>query len=476
MLAPILSVATWTNPDESDADYFRKDASGMKVKEASSFLYFYDVLGLFPLATANDETKKIAANPGSAKKFIRENPDKLRMEVKHWYRFGEHARIFTLLPSYYLNGNHRLKTSVKTFNVIVFSTTIIILGLALFKQFGFLPAVIGVTLVSSSQFLIAESVLRENIFAIHPLLHIFSISCYLLIVNSTFANKVTVSLVLSILIGFASEIRGENTTAIAVSLLFWLILSGESTKRKLLMLAVCVAILLLTKTGIKLYFENLHSKTVAVVTDSGGVPFEGVKTAGHPIWHPLLAGLGDFGTDKGFIWSDKDIFLLVQEKSPLESEDVSIKQYYDTKTKYYYKRYETKEGYSKYARQLYINTLKDDPYWFAKIIANRIYATMTKIPPLKINFYYYHFELNRYIFSGLLFSAMIIIYRKRSWHPPTKVECFIILAALSMSANAILIHSGKGITYAATYQYWIVILLLSRLAAPKHQVTTVLQT
>jgi hypothetical protein len=475
LLAPILSVSTWTNPDKSDADYIRKDATGMKAKEASSFLYFYDVLGLFPLASVNNEVKKIGANSGAAKKFIRENPDKLRMEMGHWYRFGEHARIFTLLPSYYLNDDHTIQATVKPFNVIFFTVTLLILGLALFKQFGVVVAIVGVTLVSSSQFLTAEALLRENIFAIHPLLHMLAISSYLLVAKSTIINKVIVSIGLSILIGLTSEIRGENLTAIAVSLFFWLFISGENIKRNTLMIILCIATVISTKGVIRLYFENLHEKTVHVVIENKGVPFQGGVTDKHPIWHPLLAGLGDYGSDKGFLWSDRNTFLLVQKNSPLKRDYLRKREFYDPDTQYYYKRYETKEGYSQYAKELYLNTIIENPLWFSKILIRRVYTVLTEIPPIKVNLYFYSFELNRYMLAGLILISMLLFYKRRSWHTPTRVEYFIILAALSMSANAILIHSGRGITYAATYQYWIVILLLSRLVAPKHQSPTALQ-
>lgn len=465
------SIYSLFTPLINNDEFSRKDATGFKKIQASSFFYFYKTLGLYPLTVDNfNELKKLKIDKDSAKKYLYDNIYKLRMENGHWYRFGERARILALYPSFWLYGEIG-KLSLLPFNTLVFIITVVFLFFALKSLYNVLIAIWGVILVVSSQFITYEALYHNNIFAIQPMLHIFTISLLILFRNKQLKYQIIASFLLAILIGFLSEIRGENITALLVVLLYWVLVRNIKEKKNILIVMCIICLLFVTKIGLNTYFDKVYDKTKDLVENIGGYAFNGARTDKHPLWHPLLAGLGDYGQDKGFEWNDRQIFIKVANYANKPLRIVRHNQFYD-KEHIYYKRVETLDFYSDSAKKLFIKTILDDPLWYINIIIKRIKAMIIDIPPIQINLIFKSLNIN---FFGLLLFMMIVyffinikqhIYLKEykiiEFFKITKLEVFIVLSALFISVAIILIYSGKGITNIAIYQYFIIIICLNK--------------
>lgn len=458
-----VSIFSWINPPFSALDYVRKDATGFKTHNANLFFYFYNVLGLFPLAAEPVVLEKLELEANVASAFIQENPKSLRMEMDHWYRFGEHARIWALYPDHLFTGKS-VDLRLLPFNLLVLLLTMLALIFALAQRFGLIIAFTGGALVASSPFLVAESFLRDNIFALHPLTHILLISLMLIVWDRHYVIKLLIVLLSGLWVSTASEIRGENLTGLAVIVLFCFFTPSVGFRQRLLLFVMGLSLVFLSKFVIQSYFDEKYVQTKAQVEAVGGVPFEGVRTKGHPIWHPLVAGLGDFGTDRGFVWSDLDVWKKVSERSGLNVIK-NREAYYDPGTEYYYKRMETLDGYARAARGLFYDAISSDPVWYSGILIKRAVRIFHQIPPIRLNFFSWALSVNFWVLFTVLSLIAVLRQPDRLFKKPSRIESFVLLAALSMSATTFLIHSGRGATYSGMFQYWIIIMMIGRLSS-----------
>ncbi|PMN88924.1 hypothetical protein [Enterovibrio norvegicus] len=443
--------------------YSRNDATGFKLREATQFFYFYKNLGLFPLAVEKKDIKKLNGGAGKARRFIKEHPEKLRMEIKHWYRFGESARIWALFPSYY-TGEPINKLTLKPLNATVFSITGVLLLIACYKLGGIIVALAGVSLYVSSPFLLSESFLRDNIFAIQPMLHIFAISLFIILHGKQKWYLVAASVFVALISGLFSEIRGENITVLLVPILYWLVVSSLSLKGKILVTLAVVSSFILVKSSIREHFEDAYERTYKTVESVGGVTFDGSTTGQHPVWHPFLAGLGDYGQDKGFLWSDIDIFYRVLGKSGFTEEEIRnvVSTYYDPETQYYYKRPETVDNYSSLAWNEFLGTIMDDPFWYASILIKRAVRIVTDVPPITFYVLDKRVEVGFYSLVAVLVIVGLLVSRQSYINSFSRLDVFVVLGALSMSGIAFLIHTGKGATYGTVLPLMISVILISK--------------
>lgn len=445
--------------------YARKDATGFKSHQATQFFYFYKNLSLFPLAVEKKELRKLNNSPGDAIRFIKKYPDKLRMEIKHWYRFGESARIWALFPAYIL-GESMDNLTLKPLNTILFSISGLVLFFACYRWGGIITALAGLSLYLSSPFLLAECFLKDNIFAIQPMLHIFAISLFVIFHGRSVYALATITIVTTSLAGLFSEIRGENITVLLVPILYWFIVAKLPLKRKVLVVVAMLLLFSITKAGIREHFTSSYDRTYHVLESVGGVTFDGGKTGQHPIWHPLLAGLGDFGQDKGFLWSDKKIFYRVLGNAGYTPKEIRAvgESYYDPETKYYYKRPETLGNYASLARNEFVNTVAKDPIWYAGILAKRAARVLSDFPPMTMHVLKNKIEVAFYPLLVCLAIIGLFVHGKNYFRNFTRLDAFAVLAALSMSGIAFVIHTGNGATFGTVMPLVASIILISKCA------------
>lgn len=382
---------------------------------------------------------------------IEENGENLIMEFKHWSRLGENARIFMFLPYAVL------KKSPENPSIILANTLLFILALmALFWGFWEIDkAYLGlllIVLINTSSFYIYEVYGRENVFALMSIVFFIVLGLNLKLLTNHKKN-IYVSLVLlivsSFLIGLISEIRNEAAIVLC-SLILLIVLARElNIKMKGLYLIVVIAVFMLTKQSIQLYFEKNFESTAELVQKHGGHVYTGDRIKGHKLWHPIFCGLGDFDTKYGYKWNDKVAYQyavpILREQYKIDvnySGKYYLDDYYDNDS-LYYKKFDEIPEYEHIVKEKVLGDIKNDFWWYTKIILKRISRTMTQTNPFQ------------YIGWILIPMIILLFYRKNYFY------LFLLMISLPLSATSILIYSGDGSTNNSVFGFFIVIIFIS---------------
>ena len=461
----LISLISLVDPSQENLNYQRSDATGYKLEQAAQFYYFYDTLGYFPLAVSDELKKPKSFSYTQAKKIINDYPMSLRTEIKHFSRFGEPARLWALWPSRLLTSNPQNLT-LQPFNWLFFSVTAVALFLGIYLTYNLTTAFLATALFSSSPFLIAELFLRNNSLGLQALNMLLVMSLCLICAKSKSKYiQILITLAGSLIIGFTSEIRGETILSIIPIMLYWIILNNEKKFIKILGILLCCFALIGMKQAISSYFKELNDKTVQFVYQKGGIPFEGGKTYRHPIWHPILAGLGDFDKKYQFAWKDSVIFKKVMGDTPELRNILKRKVFYDPESRFYYKRAETLPGYNNKARNVFFDTIMSDPVWYATILAKRVGRIFYVTSPVSINIG--QFRIAQHYLALCMVLLVYGFYKFRSYHwiIPDRTAVFLLLSSTASSLQPLIIFSGKGVTYGS----WMPLIILLTLSWQLHQ-------
>ena len=242
-------------------------------------------------------------------------------------------------------------------------------------------------------------------------------------------------------------------------------LNNEKIIIRFLGIFLCCFILIGTKQTITTYFDRLNEKTIQLIHKQGGIPFEGGKTTSHPVWHPILAGLGDFDNTYQFAWNDAVIFTKVIGDTPELTNIMEKKEFYDTETKFYYKRPETLPEYNTKSRDLFFDTIINDPMWYGTILTKRVARIFYKTTPVSINIGRFYIEQHYLVLCIALLIFGFYKFKNFYWIVPDKIAIYLFLSSSVSSLQPLIIFSGKGVTYAS----WMPLTILLILSWQLHQ-------
>jgi hypothetical protein len=455
LLTIILSVVLVNTGIYILTDYFpvtesiqsRKDATGFCHPYASQFIYFYYYTGYFPLSTL--DTNLIFSKEEAVNQIL-VNGESLTMEYKHWARLGENARIWTFIPNAVLKCSPE-KPSVKLFNAIIFTLSLIIFFAGFKKSDKPLFGLIIIALINFTPFFIYEVYSRENIFGIlaSGFLMVTGLNINVLFnKNPGFIKFLFPAIISGLLIGLFSEIRNETSNILVSIILIYLL----ANNMKLYLRGGLIILILLSFLGsknlIKYYFDNNFAKTTELVSQFKGHVYTGGRIGGHKFWHPVFCGLGDFGQKYGYEWNDRVAYKyavpVLNEKYNMDikySGELYTDQYYDTAGLYYIKFDEIPE-YENVVKEKVLSDIKSDPGWYAEIIGKRIVRNLNRTLPFP--------------FVGWLILPLIYILIRRKNREMLK----LLIISLPLSATSVLIFSDKGVTYNSMFPYFIITILL----------------
>ena len=438
-----------------DPTYKRTDATGLKPDQAKHFLYFYSTLGLYPLAYYGDVTEQELSTQ-HAKELAKAEPDKLRMELNHWYRFGEHSRIYALFPSWVLTKDLD-DVSLLPFNAAVWSITLLVFFIAIQKTVSTNAALCVTGLLIGHKFILHETFQANNILALTSLMTIFVFSASLLTLRRKRMTAFAFTALIGCIIAFMNDIRGEVAATIVIPILGWLLLEKHSAKSRALGISVLLLTFFISTFALHSFHQHLFKKTTNFVASVEGHVYRGRVATSHPIGVPLLAGLGDFGKDKGFLWSDIRVKALVSKFAGRNYKLKNRTEYYDQR-RAYYKRFEHQSGFSEAAFGLFTKTLIDDPFWYCKILMQRIGRIFAMTAPQSFMIGERQLDIP---YPGIVVLLVCLVYYFNQQRLPNRQEWFFLLAGFAASASAFVIFSGRGVTFAAVYYVPIYALIIS---------------
>lgn len=440
---------------------YGRQATGIDYENARHFYYFYHHLGHFPLTTTIEDK---ADSQEAAQQVLESSPDTLLMERDHWVRQGEYARIWAFVPDMLFRGKIA-EPSVQSFNVVVFGVALISLLLAFWKIQRFTIGCLLVALLATSPYLTFEIYRNGNLFGLPIVLGSICLAINLRLIDGRdlTIRSIWRPAISGTVIAILSQMRNETMPIIlSCAAVCWLA-GSLRWKIRLLFASVLLGCFFTGKAVVFNHFESKWAETETMVATVGGHVYNGPRIGGHPVWHPIFCGLGDFDRKKGYLWNDLWAFewgtQQIKANSGTELQyDPSkfhLDEYYDEAKKYYVMHAELPE-YNDAIKAKLLADISSDPIWYFTIVAKRIIRQLVYTTPIGIDRY----SLNlRYLglaipllFGGLLF--------RRQWF-----EVKLLLWYTPLAASSIVVYSGGNNTFNSPFHFVAIAIVVSWLVS-----------
>jgi hypothetical protein len=446
-------------------------ASGFIAPFASKFFYFLYYTGRFPISTTQPEPELPDSREAAAK--LLENNPRLIMEDNVFIRSGELAKILLLYPDAWTNGTPRGAT-LETSNRVLWVGSLLALFVSLSLLEHRLLAVALVALIGSNPFQLGQIYAENNILGYSMPVAALMLALNAPLILARRPNRLAYALPLLSGAALASvrEIRTEPALVILAVALACLCTRGGWRRRSIL-LATLVAAWSLTSALWKLHWDHEFAEAHAIVSAAGGTTFDGYRNLHHSVWHPIWCGLGDFDTRYGYRWWDGAAhdyaipildrrFGIRYRKIPgtwlFESSDTSDQKLQTS--------LETVPEYSLVLREKVLRDIRNDPGWYASILARRLHTIFTVITPVRLGLGTRYVDIP---FSAwLLLPALLLLVAAGRAD-----QVLLLLFFLSTSLPSLLVFSGLGFTYNSAFHLALFALVIcwltnaaSRMLAP----------
>jgi hypothetical protein len=390
-------------------------ARGLCLVETELFFYFYYYLDLLPITSTVHPT---AVSRKGVEAFAKENGRFLANDLNRPCaigRAGDWGKFFLLLPNAW-QSDSPLPASSKRATSFLFKLALVVVLASAFLTRRYALGIFLVILVGSYRFQLNEAYFRDNVFSISIT------SCLLLLaLNLRFMSRnastqwrgdFTIAPLSGILLGCTAVIRGD-ALPMSLSVLAVYILSGQGIRRVAALCFLFSAAFLATSKSFEMYFDHKVREANQFVLNSGGTLYAGTALNHHPVWHPIAAGLGDFGEDRGFFWKDEVIFKdAADEINRKHNRRLESKGYYYAEpgmAEHEWLKPELMPEYIEVVRERVVSTIKNNPWWYADILTKRWQRITSAFSTVRITWANgdYSFPLSKWIFCPILLACAL---------------------------------------------------------------------
>lgn len=444
-------------------------ATGLCFEEARLFFYFYYYLDLLPVTSSVNPT---TFSREGAKTFVREFGRSLANDLNKpcsLGRAGDWGKFLLLLPSAWESRNAIAPSTVRATSFL-FKLSLVGVLAAAFLTRRYALGLLLVILIGSYRFQIYEAHFRNNVFSISITTCLFLLALNFRFLCRNASKQVTGDLALAALSGIvlacSGVVRGDSLP-MSLSVLAVYILSGQRIRRILALSTVFLTSLLITTKSFEIYFNHKVAEAHKFVRDAGGTIRAGTTLAHHPVWHPIAAGLGDFGTNRGFVWDDTIIF---KNALPLINQKYNRK--FEWKGYFYVEpgmaehewvKPEAMPEYVEVVREMVISTIMNDPWWYVEVLKKRWQKLEYTFSTVRITSATdsYPFPLSKWIFCPILIACVLARRLDRlklvAFSLPT---CFVplFITTIQGSANYAISHlvaAAVGVESCLFIAYWL---------------------
>lgn len=423
-------------------------ASSGLLPDLRNFFYFYYHFGLFPVGAK--AAARIGPSRQNALDFVARHGRDLRMdfgEVCNTPRFGDYGKLFTLWLDARLRGDPA-HASARPFNQTLFIAALIAVWCAFWREGRLLLGTLIVVLAGSNPFQLFETYGRANIFSLPisvTLLALASHLPYLTGRRGADRRAWLLAIAWGVALATVREIRAEAAVAVLSVAATWLTLRAPLSRRLALAL-LFVGAWTATSQAWTGYWRRGFERSAEFVARAGGHVYGGRHSFNHALWHAIFCGLGDYGGDRGFVWDDQAAFRWATTADPATNPRPLPYHYRDG---YYFE--ETYDGvdhiaptdlpeYNRLVRDRVLGTIRAHPMWYARILAQRLGAVLGGATPASLSVGVA--QLRAPGVGWLLVPILLLLaWRRRG------AELKLVLFALPLSAAALLIYSGRGMTH-----------------------------
>jgi hypothetical protein len=428
------------------ADEMIRASSGL-LPDVRYFFYFYYHFGLFPVGAKN--VPRLGPSRQNAEDFVKRHGAKLRMdfgETANTPRFGDYGKLFTLWPDALMNGDPT-HPSAKPFNEMLFIIALTVVWWAFWRERRPLLGTFIVLLVGSNPFQLYETYGRANIFSIPISVALIALAVHVPYLSGRRGLDVRLwvtALVAGVALATLREIRTE-AAVMGLALAATYATMRISWPRRLALLLVLLTAWAVTGHAWTQYWRGEFERSERLVAQAGGRVFEGRHGYNHALWHAVYCGLGDFGGDRGFVWDDRAAFRWATTRDPVTNPRPLPYHYHDG---YYLE--ETYDGvdhvaptdlpeYNRLVRDRVVSVVRAHPLWYARILLQRLVAILSHATPAALTVGVAQLRLPG---VGWLLVPIVLLlcFLWRSF------EAKLVLFTLPLSAVALLVYSGRGMT------------------------------
>jgi hypothetical protein len=436
------------SPRHYDDTYRVSASAGMHAE--SRFYYFLRHLGVYPLATI--ETQR-ADTRAEAERILREKPRSLYLDFGVTFRSGDRGRVYLYWADTLLNRRESdaRKPSIRTANAAGF-----VLGLwGVFAALWWLRrptlAVILVAILGSNPFQLYATYFQQNVFAwpINAMLLALAVNLPLFD-GAARRSKLpwAIALTTGLLLATLRTVRSEPAALVGSAVMVYALMQGAPWWKRAGMIVVLLASFGLATRAYGRHFVRQTERVNAMVAARGGVPYYGPVEPYHEFWHPVWCGLGDFDGTHGYKWDDLEAY---KYAFPLMRQRADVQRglnrfawaqpvFFDSDARYPM-FFSEAPGYHEIIRDKVLKDIRENPRWYREILRNRVDRVLTTTTPVSVSAGDRAWRLDSEKW-GLFWIGCALYFLARRDGFALK----LLLFSAPLSATALLIYSGGGLT------------------------------
>ena len=427
--------------------YLMTASMGMS-PDATYYFYFFHHFGVFPVGAL--EVPDLGPSKQAATEFVAQHGDRLKMDFGwpiNTPRFGDYAKLFLFYPHMLIRGDPGHASAIP-FNELLFITALLAVFWAFWLEGYRLLGVLIVVLVGSNPFQIVETYGRGNIFSIPISVALLVLAAHLGFLTGrrgVNGRAWVIAAVSGVVLASFREVRTE-AGLMAASALATYLLARAPLPRRLLLAAAFVVAFAVTAQAWTAFWAARIAAAERFVARAGGEVFRPPAGTHHAVWHAIYCGLGDYGSDRGFSWDDRAAFRWATTRDPVTNPDPIPYHYVSG---YYFE--ETYDGihhiaptdlpeYNRLVKARVLAEIRRDPLWYVGVLFRRKIAVLRDATPVALSLGGVTLGVPG---AGWLLIPILAftLWRRRFFHAA------LILFMLPLSAVAMLVYSGKGMTF-----------------------------
>ncbi len=451
LLATLLIVA-WQSgfnaaPPQARARWAMTASRGL-CEDAADFFYFYFHFGTFPVAAR--EVPDLGPTKADALAFVAAHGDRLTMDLggpTNTPRFGDYGKLLLFYPDAWLRHDPA-HPSLLPFDELLFIAALVAVFWAFWREGHARLGGLLVLLVGSDPFQVLEAYGRGNVFSIPVSVMLLALAVHLpFLTGRRRTGRAAWLAAIGSGVGLASlrEVRAEAALAGVSLLATYLFALRAPRARRVLLAGAFLAAAAATGAAWQRYWDGRFEDATRFVARAGGDVYRGPHGTHHAFWHAIACGLGDYGGDRGFDWDDRATFRQAFAAGPAGSPP-SLRGRY---TGGYYLD-DTWDGvhpvaptdlpaYDARVRERVLGTIAAHPFWYARVLGQRALAVLRDATPASLAAGPYAVALPG---AGWLLAPLLALFawRRRRY-------AALVLFALPLALPALLVYSGRGMTY-----------------------------
>ena len=416
--------------------------------DAPHFFYFYHHLGQFPVGAL--ETPQLGPGRADALAFVAKHGDRLRMDFggpTNTPRFGDYGKLWLFEPDVWLRHDPA-HPSLLPFNMLLFVAALLSVLWAFWLEGHALLGVLLVLFVGSDPFQLVETYGRGNVFSLPVSVTLLALAGHVRLLAGRGAGRGAwvLAAVSGVALACVREVRAEAGLVGLSLLALYALVPNTPWRRRALLVAAFLVTGALAGRGWQAYWDGRFAEARRFVAAAGGQVCDAPYGTHHAFWHAAYCGLGDFGGDRGFEWSDQGAFRWATTYDPATNPHPLAMHYSGG---FYFD--ETYDGvnhvaptdvpaYNALVRGRVTGEIARHPLWYARILGQRVLAVLGDAVPAGIAAGRWTLALpGAGWLAPLLFAAFV--WRRR------RFEAALVAFVLPLSLLPVMIYSGRGMTF-----------------------------